>query len=100
MISSYDGKYNAKIKMRKNLEIVLNAKQKLHKSYGMYSYMPCPFTGRKMFCTSQSFLSQPKNLTAFSATSKTFGTAQKPILLNENHLFVWHKIFVTATICK
>ena len=37
MSSSYDGKYNAKIKMRKNLEIVLNAKQKLHKSYGMYS---------------------------------------------------------------
>ena len=62
--------------------------------------MPCPFTGRKIFCTSPSFLSQPKNLTAFSATSKTFGAAQKPILLNENHLFVWHKIFVTATICK
>ena len=25
---------------------------------------------------------------------------QKPILLNANHLFVWHKMFVTATICK
>ena len=26
--------------------------------------------------------------------------AQKPILLNANHLFVWHKMFVTATKCK
>ena len=41
-----------------------------------------------------------KNLTAFSASSKPFVLAQKPILLNANHLFVWHKMFVTATICK
>ena len=47
-----------------------------------------------------NFLSQTKNLTAFSASSKTFVPAQKPILLNANHLFVWHKIVVTATICK
>jgi hypothetical protein len=26
--------------------------------------------------------------------------AQKPILLNANHLFVLHKMFVTGTICK
>jgi len=39
-------------------------------------------------------------LTAFSASSKTFVPGQKPILLNANHLFVWHKMFVTATICK
>ena len=45
-------------------------------------------------------LSQPKNLTAFSASSKTFVPAQKTILLNANHLFVWHKMFVTGTICK
>jgi hypothetical protein len=62
--------------------------------------MPCPFTGRKMFCVGPNFLSQPKNLNAFSASSKTFVLAQKPILLNANHLFVWHKLFVTATICK
>jgi hypothetical protein len=62
--------------------------------------MPCPFTGPKMFCADPNFLSQPKNLTAFSASTKTFVPAQKPILLNENHLFVWHKTFVTATICK
>ena len=62
--------------------------------------MSCPFTGPKMFCASPNFLSQPKNLTPFSASSKTFVLAQKPILLNANHLFVWHKMFVTATICK
>ena len=33
-----------------------------------------------------NFLSQPKNLTAFSASSKPFAPAQKPILLNANHL--------------
>ena len=62
--------------------------------------MPCPFTGPKMFCASPNFLSQPKNLTAFSASSKTFVPAQKPILQNANHLFVWHKMFVTGTIRK
>ena len=62
--------------------------------------MPCPFTGRKMFCASPNILSQPKNLTAFSASSKTFVPAQKTILLNANHLFVWHKRVVTCTICK
>ena len=46
--------------------------------------MPCPFTGPKMFCADPNFLSQPKNLTAFSASTKTFVPAQKPILLNAN----------------
>jgi hypothetical protein len=55
-------------------------------------FMPCPFTGPKMFCVGPNFLSQPQNLTAFSASSKTFVPAQKPILLNANHLFVWHKM--------
>jgi hypothetical protein len=61
--------------------------------------MLCPFTGPKMFCAGPIFLSQPKNLTAFSASSKTFVPAQKPILLNANPLFVWHKMFVIGTIC-
>ena len=39
--------------------------------------MPCPFTGPEMFCAGPNFLSQPKNLTAFSASSKTFVPAQK-----------------------
>ena len=47
--------------------------------------MPCPFTGCKMFCAGPNFLSQPKHLTAFSASSKTVVPAQKPILLNANH---------------
>ena len=62
--------------------------------------MPCPFTGPKMFCVGPNILSQPQILTGFSASSKTFVPAQKPILLNANHLFVWHKMFVTATIRK
>ena len=62
--------------------------------------MPCPFTGPKMFYAGPIFLKQPKNLTAFSASSKTFVSAQKTISLNANHLSVWHKMFVTDTICK
>ena len=62
--------------------------------------MPCPFTGPKMFCAGPNFLSQTKSFTAFGASSKTFVPEQKTILLNANHLFVWHKMFVTATICK
>ena len=62
--------------------------------------MPCPFIGPKMFCVNPNFLSQPKNLTAFSVSTKTFVPAQKTILLNANHLFVWHKMFVTGTTCK
>ena len=65
-----------------------------------YCFMPCPFTSPKMFCAGPNFLSQRKNLTAFSASSKTFEQAQKTILLNANQLFVWHKMFVTATMCK
>ena len=55
----------------------------LHNDTGM----PCPFKGHKMFCAGQNFLSQPKNLIAFSASSKPF-------------VLGWHKLFVTATICK
>ena len=58
--------------------------------------MPCPFTGPKMFCADLNFLSQPKYLTAFSAFSKNFVPAQKLILLNANHHFVWHKQFRPA----
>ena len=58
--------------------------------------MPCPFTGPKMFCAGPNSLSQPKTLTTFSASSKTFVPAQNPILLNANHLFVWHQKFGPA----
>ena len=39
--------------------------------------MPCP----------KMFLSQTKNLTAFSASSITFVLPQKPISQNANHIF-------------
>ena len=61
--------------------------------------IPCPVTGPKLFCACQNFMSQHKNLTPFSASSKTFVLAQKTILLNAN-LSVCYKMFVTATICK
>ena len=72
----------------------------LNSNQWLFQLMPSPFTGPKMFCAGPNFLSQPKNLIAFSASSKTFVPAQKTILLNANHLFVWHKMFVTGTICK
>ena len=37
---------------------------------------------------------------SFYKSQNTIVLAQKPNLLNANHLFVWHKMFVTATICK
>jgi hypothetical protein len=33
------------------------------------------------------------------ASTKTFLQAQKPNLMNGNHLLVWHKIFGTGTKC-
>ena len=64
--------------------------------------MPCPFTVPKMLCASPNFLSQPKNLTAFSASSKTFVPAQKNNFTEckssfclaqnvGNKFLVWHK---------
>ena len=53
-----------------------------------------------MFCAGPNVFEPVQNLIAFSASSKTFVPEQKPTLLNANHLFVCHKMFVTATICK
>ena len=57
--------------------------------------LPCPFTGPKMFCADPNFLIQPKNLTAFSASSKTFVPAQKNNFTECKSFFclalVWHK---------
>ena len=44
----------------------------------------CPITGPNIFIAGPNFLSQPKNLTAFSVSWKTFVPAQKTILLNAN----------------
>ena len=59
--------------------------------------MPCPSTGPKIFCASPIVLLKPENLTAFSASSKTFVPAQKPNLLNGSYLLVQHKMFGTGT---
>ena len=64
-----------------------------------YLVMPCPFTlyrSQNVLCQSKYFEPASK----FSAPSKPFVLAQKPILQNANHLFVWHKKFATTTICK
>ena len=58
------------------------------------------FYGSQNVCAGPNFLSQLKNLTAFSASSKTFVQAKKAILLHSNHLLVWHKMVVTGTICR
>ena len=57
--------------------------------------MPCPYTGPKKFCDDPNLMT--KNLIAFIASSKTFLLAQILNLLNENHLLVWHKMFVTSS---
>ena len=62
--------------------------------------MPCPSTGPKMFCVGPNFLRQSKNLSVFSASSKTFVPAQISNLLNGNHILVWQKFFETGTKCK
>ena len=79
--------------------ILVSQKQFLM-SFFITLLMPCPFKGPKMFCDGPNILSQPKHLTVFRVSSKTFVPTQKTILLNANHFFVWHKLFVTATIIK
>ena len=59
--------------------------------------MPCPYTGPKKFCDDPNLMT--KNLIAFIASSKTLVAAQKPNLVNGNHLLVWHKMFETGTKC-
>ena len=59
--------------------------------------LPCPFFQvPKCFVPVQILWASPK----IWLHSKTFLLAQKTILLNAKYLFVWHKMFVTATICK
>ena len=54
--------------------------------------MPCPSIGPKMFCAGPNFLSQSKNLIAFSYSLKNVFWHKNQI---GNHLFVWHTIFGT-----
>ena len=61
--------------------------------------MPRPFTGPKMFCAGPNFLSQSKNLIAFSASTKTnFTECKSSFVLAQyvNQFLVWHKQFKLA----
>ena len=53
------------------------------------SFYTVESTGPKMFWAGPNFLSQSKNLIAFSVYSKKFVPAQKPNLLNGNHLLAY-----------
>ena len=46
--------------------------------------LPFPFTGPKTFCAGPNFLSQPKNLTAFSASSSS-GYGQRPKFVRDKN---------------
>ena len=63
-------------------------------------FMPCPFTGPKMFWTGPNILSQTKNWIVFSATPKKFALPLKMNLLNANHFLPWHKKFGNGSISK
>ena len=53
---------------------------------------PLAMTDALSFYRSINVLRHSKNLIALSASSKAFVPAQKPILLNANHLMVWHSM--------
>ena len=70
-----------------------------------------------IFLSGTKYFWLPQHVNEFSVWHKKFGPSPKhfgtckrarhlsavakiPILLNANHLFVWHKMFVTAKICK
>ena len=59
---------------------------------GSNTLMPCPFTGPKMFCAGPNILSQPKNLTAFSVSSKTFVSADTKVRPFDNEAEKMRKI--------
>ena len=61
--------------------------------------MLCPPTGSEVSCAGPIFLSQSKNVIAFSASSRTFVPAQKPNLVVGNYLLARHKMFETGTKC-
>ena len=62
--------------------------------------MPCPSTGPKFFCAGPNFLSQPKNLTAFSASHKHFVPDKKMICIQQNWFLCRHKSFWKGTKCS
>ena len=45
------------------------------------SFMPCPFTGPKMFCAGPNFLCQTKNLFTYCGSHKHFVPEKKMICI-------------------
>ena len=62
--------------------------------------MPSPFSGPKMYCACPKFLSQPKNLTAFSSpVHVVFGQSLgRPIVRSFSQFFWLAQKFWTGTI--
>ena len=68
--------------------------------------MPCPFTGRKMFCASSNFLSQPKKFDCiqclfknfFAGTKTNFNECKSSFCLAQYLIkfLVWHRQFGPA----
>ena len=69
------------------------------KCLGLPQYVNKFLVWHKRFVPAQNVLGPLKGQ-GISASSKPLVLVQKTILLNADHLFVWHKMFVTATICK
>ena len=65
--------------------------------------MPCPSTGPKIFCEGPNFLSQPKNVIAFRASSKTFVPALKTKFTESfdvaQNVWDWQKMYGTGKKC-
>ena len=60
--------------------------------------MPYPSTGPEILCAGPNVLARPKIVLHLVLLQKLlcWQLAQKPNLLNVNHLLVWHKMFVTV----
>ena len=61
---------------------------------------PCPFTCPKNVLCLSKFYESAQTFDCIQCLFKNFCARIKTILLNANHLFVWHKMFVTSTISK
>ena len=76
-----------------------NGLQRKHQSLQGQFYALSFYRSQNVLWRSK-FFEPAQKFDAFSASSKTFVLAQKPTLLNANHLFVLWKMFVTATTCE
>ena len=63
---------------------------------GGRSLMPCPFTGRKMFCAGPNVLCQTKNLFTYCASHNHFVPDKKMICIQWNWFLCWTKAFEEA----